>query len=193
LNVPFSRPALEEFGRLPHFLIAHALEFARFAMLGTLNANAALLKKNAAAHTSANWSAMSVASLFVASRLWPTTGPPKKPPIHSMLTDRQNFYKPDGYDGSAIDNQTASAFISTPSTTLTWKGPIMKRFIVAALVGLTIAASFSTPASAFRCLATSSNGVNTWGYGIVFSRAARFAVRHCRVAGGVDCRIAYCR
>jgi hypothetical protein len=69
----------------------------------------------------------------------------------------------------------------------------MKRYIVAALVGLTIAASFSTSASAFRCLATSSNGVNTWGYGIFFSRAARFAVRHCRVAGGVDCRVAYCR
>jgi hypothetical protein len=50
-----------------------------------------------------------------------------------------------------------------------------------------------TSASAFRCLATSSNGVNTWGYGIFFRRAAHFAVRHCRVAGGVDCRIAYCR
>jgi hypothetical protein len=69
----------------------------------------------------------------------------------------------------------------------------MKRYIVAALIGLTIAASFSTSASAFRCLATSSNGVNTWGYGIFFRRAAHFAVRHYRVAGGVDCRIAYCR
>jgi hypothetical protein len=38
---------------------------------------------------------------------------------------------------------------------------IMKRFIVATLVGLTIAASLSTSASAFRCLAQSSNGVNT--------------------------------
>jgi hypothetical protein len=110
-----------------------------------------------------------------------------------VYADRRNFYKPDWYDRSAIDNQTASALIWTPLITLTWKEPIMKRFIVAALVGLTIAASFSTSASAFRCLATSSNGVNTWGYGIVFSRAARFAVRHCRVAGGVDCRIAYCR
>jgi hypothetical protein len=69
----------------------------------------------------------------------------------------------------------------------------MKRFIVATLVGLMIATSLSTSASAFRCLATSSNGVNTWGYGIFFRRAAHFAVRHCRVAGGIDCRIAYCR
>jgi hypothetical protein len=69
----------------------------------------------------------------------------------------------------------------------------MKRFIVAALVGLTIAASLPTSSSAFRCLATSANGVNTWGYGIFFRRAAHFAVRHCRVAGGVNCRIAYCR
>ena len=69
----------------------------------------------------------------------------------------------------------------------------MKRFIVASLLGLMIATSLSTSASAFRCLATSSNGVNTWGYGIFFRRAAHFAVRHCRVAGGIDCRIAYCR
>jgi hypothetical protein len=69
----------------------------------------------------------------------------------------------------------------------------MKRFIVAALVGLTIAASFSTSASASRCLATSANGVNTWGYGFFFRRAAHSAVRHCRVAGGINCRIAYCR
>ena len=41
--------------------------------------------------------------------------------------------------------------------------------------------------------ARSSNGVNTWGYGIFFSRAAHFAVRHCRVAGGIDCHVAYCR
>ena len=77
--------------------------------------------------------------------------------------------------------------------TSNWKGPIMKRFIVATLVGLTIAVSLSTSASAFRCLARSSNGVNTWGYGIFFSRAAHFAVRHCRVAGGIDCHVAYCR
>jgi hypothetical protein len=69
----------------------------------------------------------------------------------------------------------------------------MNRVVVAALLGLAMVASVSTSASAFRCLAHSSNGVNTWGYGLFFSNAARFAVRHCRVAGGVDCRIAYCR
>ena len=41
-----------------------------------------------------------------------------------------------------------------------------------------------TSASAFKCLAQSSNGVNTWGYGIFFRNAAGYAVRHCRVAGG---------
>ena len=68
----------------------------------------------------------------------------------------------------------------------------MKRFIVATLVGLTIAASLSKSASAFRCLARSSNGVNTWGYGLFASRAQRFAVRHCRTAGGIDCHVVYC-
>ena len=69
----------------------------------------------------------------------------------------------------------------------------MKRFIVATLVGLTMAASLSTSAFAFRCLARSSNGVSTWGYGLFASRAQRFAVRHCRTAGGIDCRVVYCR
>ena len=94
--------------------------------------------------------------------------------------------------GSAIDNQLPSLW-SGNDYQRNWKGPIMKRFIVATLVGLTIAVSLSTSASAFRCLARSSNGVNTWGYGIFFSRASHFAVRHCRVAGGIDCHVAYCR
>ena len=63
----------------------------------------------------------------------------------------------------------------------------MKRFIITTLAGLAIAASLSTSASAFKCLAQSSNGVNTWGYGIFFRNAAGYAVRHCRVAGGVGC------
>ena len=69
----------------------------------------------------------------------------------------------------------------------------MKRLLVAAFVGLVIVSTLSTSASAFRCLARSSNGVSTWGYGLIFHRAAKFAVRHCRVAGGVDCHIAFCR
>jgi hypothetical protein len=69
----------------------------------------------------------------------------------------------------------------------------MKRFFVTTLVGLTIVATVSTSASAFQCLARSSNGVSTWGYGIFFNRAQGFAVRHCRVAGGINCYIAFCR
>jgi hypothetical protein len=69
----------------------------------------------------------------------------------------------------------------------------MNRFVVAAIIGLTIVAAVPTSASAFRCLARSTNGVSTWGYGLFFSRAAGFAVRHCRVAGGVGCHVAYCR
>jgi hypothetical protein len=69
----------------------------------------------------------------------------------------------------------------------------MKHFFAATLVGLTIVATVSTSASAFQCLARSSNGVATWGYGIFFSRASHFAVRHCRVAGGIGCHVAFCR
>ena len=69
----------------------------------------------------------------------------------------------------------------------------MKHFVVASLVGLTMVAMLSTSASAFKCLARSSNGVSTWGYGLIFERAQGFAIRHCRVAGGIDCHIAVCR
>ena len=69
----------------------------------------------------------------------------------------------------------------------------MKRFVIATLLGLTVVATVSTSASAFRCLARSSNGISTWGYGLIFERAQHFAVRHCRIAGGIECHIAYCR
>jgi hypothetical protein len=69
----------------------------------------------------------------------------------------------------------------------------MKGLVAATLVGLTVLAAVPTSASAFQCLARSSNGVAVWGYGIFFSRATHFAIRHCRVAGGVDCHIAFCR
>ena len=42
----------------------------------------------------------------------------------------------------------------------------MRRFIVAALFGLTIVATISTSASAFQCLARSPNGASGWGFGI---------------------------
>jgi hypothetical protein len=69
----------------------------------------------------------------------------------------------------------------------------MKGLVAATLVGLTVLAAVPTSAAAFQCLARSSNGVAVWGYGIFFSRATHFAIRHCRVAGGVDCHIAFCR
>jgi hypothetical protein len=69
----------------------------------------------------------------------------------------------------------------------------MNRFVAAALIGLTIVATVSTSASAFQCLARSSNGVAVWGYGIFFGRATHFALRHCRVAGGMNYHIAFCR
>ena len=68
----------------------------------------------------------------------------------------------------------------------------MERFFVATFVGLMMVATVSTSASAFNCLARSSNGVSTWGYGLIFEGPA-FAVRHCRVAGGIECHIAFCR
>jgi hypothetical protein len=70
---------------------------------------------------------------------------------------------------------------------------MMGRLLAAGLLGLMIVASVSTSASAFRCLARGANGVHTWGYGIFFGNASRFALRHCHRAGGVDCRIVYCR
>lgn len=69
----------------------------------------------------------------------------------------------------------------------------MKGFVAATLVGLTVLATVPTSASAFQCLARSSNGVAVWGYGIFFNRATHFALRHCRVAGGINCHIAFCR
>jgi hypothetical protein len=69
----------------------------------------------------------------------------------------------------------------------------MKRFFVATFVGLTIVATVSTSASAFQCLARSTNGVSTWGYGLIAERAQAFAVRDCRTAGGIGCHIAFCR
>ena len=113
-----------------------------------------------------------------------------------LYTDRRNFYKGDksSKDGQRQLRTICSLRFGVETIIKpNWKGPIMKRLIVATLVGQTIAVSLSTSASAFRCLARSSNGVNTWGYGIFFSRAAHFAVRHCRVAGGIDCHVAYCR
>jgi hypothetical protein len=69
----------------------------------------------------------------------------------------------------------------------------MKRFIIAAAIGLTFAPTLSTSASAFECLARSTNGVSAWGSGLFGSMAKRFAIRHCRTAKGIGCYIAFCR
>jgi hypothetical protein len=69
----------------------------------------------------------------------------------------------------------------------------MRRFIAAAILGLTVVATVSTSASAFQCLARGTNGVATWGYGLIAERAQAFAIRHCRSAGGIDCHITFCR
>jgi hypothetical protein len=44
----------------------------------------------------------------------------------------------------------------------------MKRCFIATIVGLTVFAMVPTSPSAFRCLARSSNGAATWGYGVLF-------------------------
>jgi hypothetical protein len=69
----------------------------------------------------------------------------------------------------------------------------MKRLFLTTLVGLTLVVAVSTSASAFQCLARGSNGVSAWGAGLIFERAQHFAIRHCRIAGGVDCQIIHCR
>jgi len=60
----------------------------------------------------------------------------------------------------------------------------MSRFLVAALVGLTIAATVSTSASAFQCVARSPNGASGWGFGVFLVRAQSIAMRRCIFAGG---------
>ncbi len=73
----------------------------------------------------------------------------------------------------------------------------MARFLVAALVGLTIAATMSTSASAYHCLARSPNGASGAAFGVFLVRAQGIAMRRCILAGGnlngAFCHIAYCR
>ena len=73
----------------------------------------------------------------------------------------------------------------------------MRLFFASALVGLTVAVTFSTPASAWQCMARSTNGAVGLGSGIILERAQKFAIRRCIGAGGnvsgYACSIAYCR
>jgi len=72
----------------------------------------------------------------------------------------------------------------------------MNRFFVAILFGLTVA-MLSTSASAWECMARSSNGAVGGGSGIILERAQGFAMRRCVAAGGNlqgnVCQIVYCR
>jgi hypothetical protein len=65
----------------------------------------------------------------------------------------------------------------------------MKFALATAIVGLTIVTTLSTPASAWQCMARSTNGAVGLGSG--------FAIQRCIAAGGnvpgYACSIRYCR
>jgi len=73
----------------------------------------------------------------------------------------------------------------------------MSRLFAAVLVGLTIVATVSTSASAFHCVATSTNGKAGWADRITLVRARAVAIRACIIAGGNlgghYCRITFCQ
>ena len=73
----------------------------------------------------------------------------------------------------------------------------MKFALVTAIVGLSIVAILSTPASAWQCMARSTNGAVGLGSGIILGRAQKSAIQKCVAAGGnasgYACSIRYCR
>jgi hypothetical protein len=73
----------------------------------------------------------------------------------------------------------------------------MRRFWVTALGGLAFAVTLSSSASAWQCMARSTNGATGLGSGIILERAQKFAIRRCIVSGGnvpgYACSIRYCR
>ena len=71
----------------------------------------------------------------------------------------------------------------------------MSRFVVAAaFVGATIAATVSTSASAYHCLARSPNGASGTAFGIILERAQSISMRRCiHRGGGAGCQIVWCR
>jgi hypothetical protein len=73
----------------------------------------------------------------------------------------------------------------------------MMRSFLQVLVGLAIIATLSTPASAWECMARSTNGAVGLGSGVILERAQKFAIRRCIAAGGnvsgYACSIRYCR
>jgi len=72
------------------------------------------------------------------------------------------------------------------------------RFLFAStLVALAIVPVFSVPASAWQCMARSTNGAVGLGSGMILERAQKFAIQRCITAGGnvsgYACSIRYCR
>jgi hypothetical protein len=74
---------------------------------------------------------------------------------------------------------------------------MMRLLFAASVSGLMVVAVFSTPASAWQCMARSTNGAVGVGSGLILERAQKFAIRKCAAAGGnlpgYACSIAYCR
>jgi hypothetical protein len=75
-------------------------------------------------------------------------------------------------------------------------GVNMRFFFAATFTVLTIFATLS-PASAWQCMARSTNGAGGLGSALILERAQRFAIQHCIAAGGnvsgYACSIRYCR
>ena len=73
----------------------------------------------------------------------------------------------------------------------------MKFALATATIGLTIVTTLSTPASAWQCMARSTNGAVGLGTGMILERAQKFAIQRCIAAGGnvsgYACSIRYCR
>jgi hypothetical protein len=74
---------------------------------------------------------------------------------------------------------------------------IVRVLLATAIVGLGIGTTLSTPASAWQCMARSTNGAVGVGSGVILERAQKFAIQRCIVAGGnipgYACSIRYCR
>ena len=72
----------------------------------------------------------------------------------------------------------------------------MNRLLATALLSVATAATVSTSASAFYCLARSTNGATGYAVRVTLVRAQAVALRTCAAAGGNTrgvCQIAECR
>jgi hypothetical protein len=73
----------------------------------------------------------------------------------------------------------------------------MRFLLTTAIVCLAVVATFSSPASAWQCMARSTNGAAGLGSGLILERAQKFAIQRCIAAGGnvagYACSIRYCR